>query len=808
MKFYNLTDEQLSKELDTDLDNGLSDDKVSVHSKECSNYSYTDYFSVSKLKFNFLKSLVLAFIGSAVYIALSVFTKNVSHLISFAAILGTALLGILIYYVLVSFLNKKIEKDNKKNVFEEIAVIRSGEKRYVNNSDLLYGDVVLLERGNYISFDGRVLESESFLVDETDVTSRSTVEKHSGTIFEENISSSELYNTVFRGSFVVSGSAKVVVTDVGGRVLVSKTQKTKKNSRKFVYKLADLPNLMFFASAVVLIIITVISSILSKDFVSPLSLFAIWASILLSDLIVKHILISITFAFLDFSEKGIYLKNSSVVNRINESDFILFTQDTFFDKSTVITSFSDTKKFYSLNEFGKNNFELFIYSALCSENKASECFKKSVLKLFKKVNIDYSEIESFCPAVSKYYDASSAIELCGRVYDGNNIILAKGSLSKVLDLCSMSTDDISGDILDRLYENSTEILAIAAKSVGVIPSDLSSVNDGFSLVGLIAVERKISKSTVTRLNELNKKGFNSLLLYSGNEISAKCISESVGITSFSLSQLLSSDKSDIHGIHLVYDYKGEDEELVDFIVKSKFKPVFFDITLNADSKLLTVAPPDVKSYDQKSCDVVCDYDFEKIYYFLNKTTIVFSAINQLYEAIFTFVCVYAVCGLLFSVLFKDHLFNPAMLGVFGFVLIPLLSLFSLLYKKQPGVCNVKNISKSPIQFANLAHGIIVALCLIVLSSVSGILLSPGVVSAMVLIAFLTYIPNWCFDDKLLSYRNLLVLIPSVFFSLIFMTPLASAFGCSGFSFVCFIISLIFGILMRLLVNVADKLFKF
>ncbi|KYO67837.1 calcium-translocating P-type ATPase, SERCA-type [Thermovenabulum gondwanense] len=96
-------------------------------------------------------------------------------------------------------------------------VLRDGEIRIIPARDVVPGDVVLLESGDRVPADGKILECESFLVDESLLTGESfPVEKRA---FDLNANNKGLKihrkDMVFMGTLVISGRAKILITETG-----------------------------------------------------------------------------------------------------------------------------------------------------------------------------------------------------------------------------------------------------------------------------------------------------------------------------------------------------------------------------------------------------------------------------------------------------------------------------------------------------------------------------------------------------------------------------------------------------------------
>ena len=104
----------------------------------------------------------------------------------------------------------------------EAKVIRNGNTQMVMARELVPGDIVLLEAGDYIPADGRLFDAESLKINEGMLTGESeAVEKITTPIVEE-VTLGDQRNMVFSSSFVVNGRGKFVVTGTGEKTEIGK----------------------------------------------------------------------------------------------------------------------------------------------------------------------------------------------------------------------------------------------------------------------------------------------------------------------------------------------------------------------------------------------------------------------------------------------------------------------------------------------------------------------------------------------------------------------------------------------------------
>ena len=115
----------------------------------------------------------------------------------------------------------------KKLTAFKVTVIRDGEKKRVDSVDIVMGDILSLEMGDYIGADARIINAVEFKIDESMLTGESLpVKKHSEPIAGESLAIHEWENMVFMGSFVVTGQARAIVVGTGRRTQIGKIAQT------------------------------------------------------------------------------------------------------------------------------------------------------------------------------------------------------------------------------------------------------------------------------------------------------------------------------------------------------------------------------------------------------------------------------------------------------------------------------------------------------------------------------------------------------------------------------------------------------
>ncbi len=163
----------------------------------------------------FADLLVIILIAAAV---ISMLSDNVeSTIVIFAVIMLNAILG--------TVQHKKAEKslDSLKSLSSPNAkVIRGGRKLEIPSGDVVPGDIVVLEAGDMVVADGRILENYSLQVNESSLTGESTNVDKQEIDIEQEAPLADRVNMVYSGSLVTYGRATVAVTGTGMNTEIGK----------------------------------------------------------------------------------------------------------------------------------------------------------------------------------------------------------------------------------------------------------------------------------------------------------------------------------------------------------------------------------------------------------------------------------------------------------------------------------------------------------------------------------------------------------------------------------------------------------
>ena len=202
---------QVLKELDTDLHKGLTEEEVK---RRLEKYGYNELKKEEKI------SPFTLFINQF---------KNILIIILIVAIVLSALVGevvdaaiiavIVVFCAVLGFIQEyraeRALEALKKMLSPTITALRGGKEEEVPSKELVPGDLLLLEAGDKIPADARLVENHSLRCDEAPLTGESVPVGKDIKPLSENVRVSDRKNMVFTGTIVTYGRGKAVVTSTG-----------------------------------------------------------------------------------------------------------------------------------------------------------------------------------------------------------------------------------------------------------------------------------------------------------------------------------------------------------------------------------------------------------------------------------------------------------------------------------------------------------------------------------------------------------------------------------------------------------------
>ena len=493
--------------------------------------------------------------------------------------LGETVESIIIFTVIILnsilevFQTKKAEgslESLKKLSTPNAKVIRDGEKKTIPSRELVVGDIVILEAGDYIPADGRLIEAQTLKVVEGMLTGESEpVLKHTEQI-EEDLSLGDQRNMVFSGSMVVYGRGVFIVTSTGMNTEMGKIagllENTGNKLTPLQQKLEEFSKKLGIGIIVLAVLIFGIQVIRGYmvglgDNMTQVLLDSFMFSIAVAVAAIPEALSSIVTIVLAVGTNNM-AKKQAIIRKLPAVETLGSTSVICTDKTGTLTQNKMTVvDFYmhgvDKNDLTKENIEhsyqanmLTMISTLCNDSHITEDGKEigdptevALINYSNKNVLDCSKLrEQYTRLDEIPFDSERKLMSTVNDIYGDAIMFTKGAPDVIFSKCkyALSNDEtveLTDDILnsykiknEEFSDRALRVLAFAVKDVpdvGFVPCLEDEVD--MTLVGIMAMIDPPREEVCHAIKEAKGAGIKTIMITGDHKTTAAAIAREVGI---------------------------------------------------------------------------------------------------------------------------------------------------------------------------------------------------------------------------------------------------------------------------------------
>lgn len=590
MSFYNQTSSQTASILGSNLINGLSVNSLKSNTQK---YGY-NVLSEKKKKsllariLDALKEPMLLILLFGFFIALGAnigkYLKTGSgDFIECFGILFAVILSVSITLIMEGSSQKAFATLNRIYENLTVKVIRDGQVVIVDRKYITIGDILILESGDKIVADGRLIESNSLQVDESALTGESVaVKKDCSLVLDDNVVLAERKNMVYSGTFITSGNGKMIVTAIGdatemGKIAGEISVKINDNSplQQKLSKLGKLVTIIGAICSVAIMIISMIRLIISGtvtfDGVQELFISCIILIVAaVPEGLPTIVAISLALNMIKLAKENALIKKMTATETAGAVSVICSDKTgTLTQNSMSVTSICtgefcmSPKKLSSiplLQNFVCNNTSEIAREGkrLVYKGSGTEC---ALIKacLEKEKRFDYKKFREQYPIVNRIpFSSEKKIMITTILNDNSFRSLAKGSPEKVLDLCSLSNLQKAKIIkeIQKHQANAERILCFAHLDNNSYPKEDNQYNGQYVYDGFVSLKDPVRPEVKKAVSDCKRAGIKIKVLTGDNMITAYAIAKELGIAKDSASV--------INAVHLE---SLTDQELIKILPK-------------------------------------------------------------------------------------------------------------------------------------------------------------------------------------------------------------------------------------------------
>ncbi len=587
-KMEGLSNEEAEKRIERDGENKLLEGK-----RKTLIVKLLEQFKDTMVIILFIASIVSGIIA---YIEKEPYTDSIIILV---VVFLNAIMGV----VQESKAEKAIDSLKKMST-PFIRVRRNGKVLSINVEALVVGDIVLIEAGDFVPADMRIIENSSIRVEEAALTGESLPIDKDINIIEGNVPLAERKNMLYSGCGIVYGRGTGVVTATGmdtelGKIANILTEHTS--------ELTPLQKKMNEISKVLSIIVVIIGLIMVA-----LGMFreqpAMEVFMLAVSLAVAAIPEGLPAAITIILSIGVQkmAKENSVVRKLSSVEALGSTEIICSDKTGTLTQNKMTVKKIcvgkSLLEEATNKevksgdgLELINAMILCNDTKYGETddiligdpTETALVAYAQKFNIEKSEWDSkFERKEELPFDSERKMMSTVNKMESGYKIYTKGAIETIIDRCDYAlingqkiemTKDIKKEILNKnseMSKNALRVLAFAVQDIAVIPKKMESneIEKGMTYIGLVGMIDPPRPEAKAAVQNCYEAGMTPVMITGDNVETAKAIATELGI--------ITKDSLAITGVEL--DQMSDDE------FKNKIEKIRVYARVSPENKLRIV----------------------------------------------------------------------------------------------------------------------------------------------------------------------------------------------------------------------------
>ena len=562
--WYSLSEEEVAKTLESNLENGLTSEKVEkAHEKYGSN-------EITSKKKKTVFQMILEQFKDFMIIIL-IIAAVISGVVGIAEGEGITDTIIILVVVIVNAIIGVAQEQKAEKSLEALQklsshaskVIRDGNISVVPAKDLVPGDIVVIDTGDYVAADIRIIESSNLKAQESSLTGESVpVEKNIDTIQNEKVGIGDRTNMLFSSSLITYGRGKGIVVETGMNTEVGKIAGAINNAIEtetpLKMKLNKLGKTLGIVAIIICIIIFIVGIIIGKDVIDMFMTAVSLAVAAIPEGLAAVSTIVLAIGVQRMVKRNAIVKKLPAVETLGSATVICSdkTGTLTQNKMTVMKMFVNNK-LYSLeelkksNEMNSNEFKQLVYaSMLCNDTKVGkdkeltgDPTETALTDMGFKLGFDLEMLEQMERVEEIPFDSDRKLMTTVNKVGDKYIAFVKGGIDELLQRAKGYI--INGEFHDNLNEyrktidennmemakNALRVLAMGYKELDHIPSkqelaDLEKDLIYIGMVGMIDPPREEAKEAVKKCKTA---GIKTVMITGDHKITAIAIAKELGI---------------------------------------------------------------------------------------------------------------------------------------------------------------------------------------------------------------------------------------------------------------------------------------
>ena len=560
--WFNKKVEDVEKELNTDLEKGLTTEEVQKRKEK---------YGFNELKAKKKKSLLQKFLEqfkdfSIIVLIIAAIVSGVVGIAEGEGITDTIIILIVVIVNAIIGVTQEAKAEKSLEALQKLTdhaskVIRNGEITVIPAKELVPGDIVVLDTGDYIPADLRIIEAVNLKSQEASLTGESVpVEKNTEVIKEAEVGIGDRLNMLFSSSLVTYGRGKGIVVETGMTTEVGKIadmlDSTQEQTTPLQDKLNKLGKTLGIAALAICVFIFVVGLIQGKE---PIHMFMTAVSLAVAA--IPEGLVAVSTIVLAIGVQKMVKKNA-IVKRLPAVETLGSATVICSDKTGTLTQNKMTveKIFWNNATREASNIaedeidgelrRLVYANMLCNDTKISkdgtltgDPTETALVDMAFKLNFDPSIYEQMPRVEEIPFDSDRKLMTTVNKVGDKYIVYTKGGIDELLKRCT--SYELGGEIYEELenYINkireenehmakeALRVLGCAYKEIDHAPSkeEMQSMENDLIFIGMVGMIDPAREEAKKAVERCKTAGIKTVMITGDHKITATAIAKKLGI---------------------------------------------------------------------------------------------------------------------------------------------------------------------------------------------------------------------------------------------------------------------------------------